>query len=253
MFLSLFFYNIIILILFLVNLSECLFYLSPNAKECTKLQNKYIENSYLHNNNSSNYITQLLLNNHSIINQKSEYCNIDNMFIGNWCFHINSNNIASFNECPNTYKLNYNDYNKLQKDRYCEGNISQAFFIPNNHCETLHPYDSSIIIEKILKKRKILFIGDSLGGQQFIATSCELESISSLLLKNMKYHWDVTLRPDLPCHLSCQTNITFLNISNENFPNPCLKCLDGKLQQLDISSNNHWIKNVKKDEIGIII
>jgi hypothetical protein len=248
MLLTFIFYNIILLILFLINIIESRFYLSPNAKECTKLQNKYIENSYIHNkNNHSNYITQLLLNNHSIINPKLEYCNIDNMFLGDWCFHLKSNNVASYDECPITYK-NYT--NNLQKDKYCEGNISQAFFIPNNYCQTLHPYDSAIIIEKILKKRQILFIGDSLGGQQFIGTSCELEGISSSLLQDINYHWDVTLRPDLPCHLSCQTNVTFLNISNSNFPNPCLKCLDGKIQQLDIFSNNHWIKNVKKDETG---
>ena len=66
--------------------------------------------------------------------------------------------------------------------------------------------------------KHVLFIGDSLGGHQYTCLSCEMEFISRRfhipLNTNIKYHYDVTLRPDEPCHLSCIHNETFLKSYN---------------------------------------
>jgi hypothetical protein len=147
-----------------------------------------------------------------------------------------------------------NDHNAK---KYSAGNITVGYFVPSSSCKYLSFIDAINIINMQLQNKSILFIGDSLGGHQYTCLSCEMEFISRRFhmpfYTNIKYHYDVTLRPDEPCHPSCIHNNTFLKYYQNKFPSPCIACPDGKKAELDVNHPYHWKWAVDINDTGVII
>ena len=147
--------------------------------------------------------------------------------------------------------------NNHNAQKYGSGNITVGYFVPSSSCKYLSVIDAINIINNKLHNKSIVFVGDSLGGHQYTCLSCEMEFISRRFHlpfnTNIKYHYDVTLRPDEPCHPSCIHNITFLKSHFNKFPNPCIACPNGEKPKLDSDHPFHWKWVIDTNDTGIII
>lgn len=202
---------------------------------CNSFQLIYIRDNYLtirnyhhrhHNHISKNNNNQL--NSHNYTNNNNgNYCNVTNSYDGQWCYLSDKKISVGYPHCPKLMgNLTFPNDSNVKK--YGAGNITIGYFVPSSSCKYISIIDSISLIDNKLQNKSIIFIGDSLGGHQYTCLSCEIEFVSRkfhLPLKTeIKYHYDVSLRPDEPCHPACISNATFLYEQNRKFPNACLVC-----------------------------
>lgn len=149
---------------------------------------------------------------HNLLNNKRLCQNNNQLFQGIW--EYGNDVYTNFNHCAKTKisiaesRLNYQIANY-----YCEKFRSAVYVLTN--CHMFHLNDSINILlnyfidynnEDIIQSKKkinISYIGDSLGGQSFIAAKCDIENINEDNNINIEFLDDSSLRNDIPCNSQC--------------------------------------------------
>lgn len=98
-------------------------------------------------------------------------------------------------------------------------NYSTAIFVPNR-CHLMHFDKSLAVLNRVLGNYSIVFMGDSLGRQQFEAATCDTVNEVSQKFSFITSHF---IRQDLPCKSECQ-NVTYQRIQMEKENNFCKQC-----------------------------
>jgi hypothetical protein len=138
------------------------------------------------------------------------YCNLQNIFNGSWTYgdiiNVPSN---PYHHCPNTLQSISETTLKDQPAKWSCLNSSyySAHYSPSSSCH-IRSISHSL---KLLSHRHLIFIGDSLMGEMYIALSCAAEQYSLHHSLTLQFIHELFLRPDFPCHPLCLTNTTFLH------------------------------------------
>lgn len=215
-------------------------------------------------------------------------CNLTTILHGVWQYvnhsspHISDSMRNPWLNCPRTYSLVQlpppEDYplNSVaaQISRYSCFNQTYKlarYSTPHCHVETLNNAMNSIsehisrtdkvalAKQKEKRRNRVVFIGDSLMGQIYIAAQCSLEEhhIPPQHFLNLSYYGDFFLRPDIPCDPKCIGNPTMWNVSAEKviFP-PCFACPKGVLRPFDTFIHDpiaSWVENIPNDTFAVVL
>ena len=180
--------------------------------------------------------------------KQAKHCSEDEMFLGQWNL-FESIEQPSYLNCPNTYK-NLVDSPKAHAATYSKNTIHHACFTTESNCQIMPLEHSVKEVAKRLSGRKMLFVGDSLGGQQFVEASCSIENIFwyNAIYTELVMH--TTLVQDMLCSSNC-SNPIFLASQLGKFPSACAECPNG------IRSDQHpvfsKIKDLDDRQYGILV
>ena len=197
--------------------------------------------------------SQVFCNHHpNFINnmtKSNNYCTSNDFYIGQWNL-FQSIEQPSYLNCPKTFN-NLIGSPKEHAANYMRNSIHHACFLTENNCQIMSLEYSIKAIAKHLAGKRILHIGDSLGGQQFVETSCNIEDIFWYGAINTELLMQTTLmEAGMLCSSNC-TNAEFLDSQRGKFPSKCAECPNGSQNiVLDIFS---MIKNIKETDVGILI
>jgi hypothetical protein len=193
-------------------------------------------------------------------------CLITAFFAGRWLLDngtvLNQNNWLA---CPKTLDF-VNAYSDIWNPKVTLANhpgsyscynktIHRAILSPLDNCHLLNISSSMRLLSRRRSKRKrIMFIGDSLIAQTFITAKCYQE-IFSLYELQLELITDPFLRNDLPCQSDCFWNATFRDIHRPLWNNPCFACPDGILYNFTefLKSPKAWMNRIPSDTFAIIL
>lgn len=185
--------------------------------------------------------------------KNEEFCNENNIQIGEWIYSDKLEE-SSFNRCPilNQSRVT-RKYESLKINKYlCVGvQYKSAYFKPSE-CSLLSlSMSTQLLISSNLNS--ITYVGDSLNGQLYISTLCELEYLKQHFKIN--FVRDLYLRPDIPCVSSCITNKTFRMVHRDQFPNHCMGCPLGipRSTMYNRSTAHLWWMNKVPKDTNILI
>lgn len=198
--------------------------------------------------------------------QDGNLCNIDNIFDGEWVYHTNElpyMNGNSYQHCPNTKQyvsqdiILHDHIDKYQCDNLTH--YTHASYLPKD-CHllslkvSLNYYLHHITNHK--NNSKIVFMGDSLMAQVYIALICFAESNHITNAKdNINHIHELFLRDDIPCVDECTVNATFRETGKETiFAHPCWSCRDGIRKTFNTFEDypNSWPNKIT-NETGYMI
>jgi hypothetical protein len=209
----------------------------------TQIQNINSHRSHHHPHHHPSYN-----HTHNILNNQRFCQNENHLFRGTWVY---GNDVSTdFNRCSKTkISLIESRLSYQIESYYCE-KFRSAVYNPTN-CHMLYLNDSiNVILNHFTYNHhninitsidnnnndnnnninnipsnniiNISYIGDSLGGQSYIASKCEIENINKDSNINIEFIDDSSLRNDIPCNSLCidfeyrlQWNSTyFINMIN---------------------------------------
>jgi hypothetical protein len=172
----------------------------------------------------------LSLKNFDRHNRNVPSCDVPTIFHGKWHFgeHKSMEEIttfsgiinASYNRCPNTLtSLSSNPWFLEKQVSYsCDPKlVKPALFVPYN-CSIVHLTEAvsalqQYVVDDAKRPLNVVFLGDSLGAQMYIAFSCLLELLESSHLMKLRYEFEALFRGDIPCVDKC----TFPGETGERF------------------------------------
>jgi uncharacterized membrane protein len=170
------------------------------------------------------------VNSHSR-HDKRELCSANQIFHGSWTYgkhgdvdehfpDVNTEHemvAVSYQHCPRTLnRLNSKTWLGLEYqagDYSCDPRRTiPAQFEPND-CEIMHEHQAVAHIRQTLghinstannqRPINVLFLGDSIGGQLFIALDCILQHKNLEHYVNITYFPEMLFRRDIPCEHNC--------------------------------------------------
>lgn len=206
------------------------------------------------------------------------WCNLTTLSLGLWHMMGSMNSVYdAYGGCPTTLKLvnsdnlfqNYSIKDHIAKYSCSNATLRHATFHPPHHCEFLHFRQSFKQISALQEhqaslepakvpvepKRRIVFVGDSLMAQTYVATMCSHEQHKYHSEFTFTFLLDVFLRGDIPCHPTCLNNASMYMSTINKLNNPCGACRDGKLSIL--ADYKEWVKRLENripnDTLAIVI
>jgi hypothetical protein len=115
-------------------------------------------------------------------------------------------------------------------------------------------HQSNTSIDKHYRKKRIVYVGDSLVAQLYIAARCFVEGYN---LRGIKFSYvkDAFLRDDIPCDPRCLNNQTFVEIHRTLLTTPCFGCPNGTKKEFSkfIQHHDAWNNRIPRDTFAIII
>lgn len=104
------------------------------------------------------------------------------------------------------------------------------------------------------KKKRIVYVGDSLITQSYITAACLLEQ-HRIQDVEVSYVGDVFLRHDIPCDPRCINNATMYMPYVGSLRNPCYNCPDGKPRtwQAFLTLPHTWPNRLPSDTVALVI
>jgi hypothetical protein len=178
---------------------------------------------------------------HSQIMKTVPYCNISNVLIGEWKYRdiqdaslryvsnvttLQDMITESYGRCPRTL-LRVSNAEKLRyqpQDYSCDPRYTApAYWVPSD-CQIMSPrvaiarlthwrrqLDEYGIVDSVAKTSheknahaiNIHFLGDSIGGQFFVAMDCIVNSVNMSHVINVTYGVEALFRYDIPCDANC--------------------------------------------------
>ena len=209
----------------------------------TQLSSNTSLNQNLHKNV---HLEPICTHNHS---QNNSLCNLDQINDGHWDYDYYSNSYehGTYEHCPSLKKFSKDNYSM----KYTKPNSTFRSACYHFHqCRILKFSQAVNDIKLWLRGREILFVGDSVCGQQYMALKCELEHKSTATLK-VKVIWQPTLMNGVRCSESCLVDSTFLATENKKSDSAtkCFDCKDGLRKPLTAP----WVEQVKNRTVGILV
>jgi hypothetical protein len=187
-------------------------------------------------------------------NNHTPFCGISSLFHGTWEYVGNisvGQSIDPFQSCPNAFNdIAEQFWIENQRSKYgCRNHSYQAASFRQS-CSIL-PLGKTIAK---LKDKKIVFVGDSLVGQLFIAAKCVYDCLGfQAESKNLDFHFNTMLRPDMPCHPECAKNHQF---RTKDYLVPCAACPKGIVYEFNSfmpSYPDYWMSQVNNETDALII
>jgi hypothetical protein len=187
-------------------------------------------------------------------NNHKPFCGIPSLFHGTWKYHGNTSvghSIDPFGSCPNAFR-DIAEHEHIEKQRLKYGCRNQSYQAASfrQSCSILPPGKS---IAK-LKHKKILFVGDSLIGQLFIAAKCVYDYLGfQAESTNLHFNINTMLRPDMPCDPECAKNHSF---RTKDHIVPCVACPKGITYEFNSSMSSYpdfWMSLITNETTALII
>lgn len=119
-----------------------------------------------------------------------------------------------------------------------------AEYVPSD-CHILSNLEST---RSFGSKTKIMYVGDSLARQLYVAALCYSEISAPL---DLVYFGDPFLREDYPCEGQCVSNVTYRNEQYKLFTNKCAACFMGIHSAYNTTRRN-WLQNVEDNSIAVL-
>lgn len=153
---------------------------------------------------------------------KQDFCGIESVFHGKWEYWQEPDSSyptiksltqlieGAYSQCPRTLISVISErFLTYQPPEYScdERFIKPAHFIPHN-CEIMHEHKAVSELSKHFESVgkspiQVKFIGDSIGGQAYVALLCALESKNLSSFFNVTFQMDMLFRRDIPCEPNC--------------------------------------------------
>jgi hypothetical protein len=150
------------------------------------------------------------------------YCTLSTIFHGEWNYWEHTESLtqvttlegmvnASYERCPRTLSnlTRQTALSKQPTEYSCDPKaIKPAYFVPYN-CSIMHQKEAASILHRLVdasnvpRPIKVVFLGDSLGAQLFVAFNCMLEAAQLSDLMEPKYEFESLFRRDIPCEVEC--------------------------------------------------
>lgn len=103
--------------------------------------------------------------------------------------------------------------------------------------------------------KRIVYIGDSLVTETYLAAKCLLEHHHLTSYIDVSYSGEVFLRDDIPCDPMCINNATMYLPYQGQLRNPCWACADGRLRTWAefVKRPSSWVNRVPNDTIAVVM
>jgi hypothetical protein len=124
----------------------------------------------------------------------------------------------------------------------------------NRHLSDTSPTVAAEQTPNAKSRNRLVYVGDSLSAQSFIAGTCLIEQFGYQQDILTSYVPELWLRPDIPCIPECIDNSALYSKHKEMF-NPCAGCYKGKYRPFDVYSHHprFWYQRIPNDTLAVIM
>jgi hypothetical protein len=174
-------------------------------------------------------------------------CHSKDIFNGSWVFEAEE--ASSYALCPKAEYVS----KTIDEASYLCKSYRAAEFNRDDGCTVLSFESLSAIFREHLGGKELVYIGDSLGTQQYLAALCDMEKVNSTLQIN--FIGEATFLPDIPCDTRCgDDGGVFLRHWLKVHPRLCLACPNGK-PTIYTKENvtDSWMKKLNISQTGVAI
>jgi hypothetical protein len=211
------------------------------------------------------------------------YCSVSNIFHGTWTYREHNSGApllptmkeiisVSYATCPETLlTINSTDnapfLGKPLQYSCDPSQIKPAQFIPH-HCHIMHELVAAGLLARKLgsyhsevghKPLQVVVMGDSIGGELFVALDCMLHEKKLTSLVNTTFVWETYFRNDLPCDGRCtaldEQGSKFRKQQRDlEYGSQCERCPDGVRHYItEFEYNSKWKQLIPADADCLVL